>query len=224
MKCPHCRQGIHDSPQVVHLGSDLGGNWFIEKRECPECRKLIFRLVRGKLAPSSKVAGVQRLTAREYDSLIYPKGGARPPCPPEVSEESPEIAEDYNEACSVLADSLKASSALSRRCLQNLLREKAGVKQGNLADEIQQVLDSGNLPSHLSKAIDAVRNIGNFAAHPIKSRSSGEIVSVEFGEAEWNLDVLESLFDFYFVQPAITQRKRAAMDKKLADAGKPPMK
>jgi len=36
--------------------------------------------------------------------------------------------------------------------------------------------------------------------------------------------VLEGLFDFYFVQPAISERKRAALDKKLADAGKPPMK
>jgi len=47
---------------------------------------------------------------------------------------------------------------------------------------------------------------------------------VEPGEAEWNLDVLESLFDFYYVQPARLQAKRAALDKKLAEAGKPPMK
>ncbi len=39
--------------------------------------------------------------------------------------------------------------------------------------------------------IDAVRVIGNFAAHPIKSKSTGEIVDVEPGEAEWNLNTLE---------------------------------
>jgi hypothetical protein len=33
--------------------------------------------------------------------------------------------------------------------------------------------------------LDAIRTIGNFAAHPIKSTSSGEIVDVEPGEAEW---------------------------------------
>ena len=49
-------------------------------------------------------------------------------------------------------------------------------------------------------------------------------VRVEPGEAEWNLDVLEALFDFYYVQPAKHKKKKAALNKKLADAGKPPMK
>lgn len=117
-----------------------------------------------------------------------------------------------------------ASAALSRRCLQHLLREKAGVKKGDLTNEIQQVIDSGKLPSHLADAIDAIRNIGNFAAHPVKSTASGEILPVEPGEAEWTLDVLDGLFDFYYVQPAILDRKRAELNAKLADAGKPPLK
>jgi hypothetical protein len=134
------------------------------------------------------------------------------------------FADDYKEACLVLSDSPKASGALSRRCLQNLLREVAKVKPGNLADEIQQAVDSGGLPSSLVDSIDAIRNIGNFAAHPMKSQKSGEIMPVEPGEAEWNLDVLESLFDFYFVQPEVIRKKREALNKKLQDAGKPPMK
>ena len=93
-----------------------------------------------------------------------------------------------------------------------------------MADEIQQLIDSGKLPSDLSESIDAVRNIGNFAAHPMKSQHSGEIIEVELGEAEWTLDVLEELFDFYFVRPALRAKKRADLDQKLAAAGKPPMK
>ena len=54
----------------------------------------------------------------------------------------------------------------------------------------------GNLPSSLADNVDAVRQVGNFAAHPIKSTSIGEIVEVEENEAEWLLDVLEELFDF----------------------------
>lgn len=134
------------------------------------------------------------------------------------------FSKDYNEACLILTLSPKASAALSRRCLQNILREKAGVKKGDLANEIQQVIDSNKLPSHLSESIDAIRNIGNFAAHPLKSTATGEIVEVEPGEAEWLLDVLEALFDFYFVQPAILQAKRDALNKKLAGIGKPAMK
>jgi hypothetical protein len=152
---------------------------------------------------------------------VWPKGVSRAPVPTEVP---PEIVEDYREACLVLGDSPKASAALSRRCLQNLLRGAGGVKHGDLSAEIQQVLDSGKLPTQIADNIDAIRHIGNFAAHPNKSRSTGEVLPVELGEAEWNLDVLESLFDFYFVQPARAKAKRDALNKKLADAGKPPLK
>jgi hypothetical protein len=134
------------------------------------------------------------------------------------------FATDYSEACLTLADSPKASAALSRRCLQNILREVAKVKRGSLDDEIQAVIDSRTLPSHITESLDAVRHIGNFAAHPIKSKASGEIIEVEAGEAEWNLDALESLFEFYFVQPAQLQRKRDALNAKLKAAGKPELK
>ena len=68
---------------------------------------------------------------------------------------------------------------------------------------------------------DGVRDDGDFAAHPTKSKSTGVVVDVEFGEAEWSLDVIEGLFDFFFVQPAVLQRKKDALNQKLQDAGKP---
>ena len=123
-----------------------------------------------------------------------------------------------------MADSEKASAALSRRCLQYLLREKAGIKKDDLAKEIQQVLDSKQLPTHLADDLDAIRNIGNFAAHPLKATNTGEIVDVEPQEAEWLLTVLEGLFDFYFVQPARAKARREGLNIKLQTLGKPPMK
>ena len=80
------------------------------------------------------------------------------------------------------------------------------------------------LPPDIADNIDAIRNIGNFAAHANKSKSTGEVVDVEPHEAEWNLDVLESLFDFYFVQPAKAKARRDSLNEKLFDAGKPPLK
>ncbi len=47
---------------------------------------------------------------------------------------------------------------------------------------------------------------------------------MEPGEAEWSLNVIEGLFDFYFVQPAIAQRRRDVYNNKLTDAGKPALK
>jgi hypothetical protein len=85
-------------------------------------------------------------------------------------------------------------------------------------------LTSPHLPSFIAQNVDAIRHIGNFAAHPTKSQASGEIVEVEAGEAEWNLDVLDLLFDFYYVQPKIAQQKRDDLNKKLRDSGKLPMK
>jgi hypothetical protein len=80
------------------------------------------------------------------------------------------------------------------------------------------------LPSHIADAVDSVRHIGNFAAHPIKSQQTGEVIDVEPGEAEWNLETVEALFDFYYVQPIRMAARRAALNEKLAEAGKPPLK
>jgi len=105
-----------------------------------------------------------------------------------------------------------------------LLREHLGIKKRSLEDEIEELLNKGNLPSYLSQAVDALRHIGNFAAHPTKNTNTGKIVDVEVGEAEWLLNVLELLFDFYFIQPQHLKEKRDALNDKLRSLGKPPMK
>ena len=112
---------------------------------------------------------------------------------------------------------------MSRRCLQQLLRLHA-FNQHDLAKAIDATLASKTLPAGLAKNVDAIRNIGNFAAHPTKDTNSGAIVVVEPEEAEWNLDVLAALFDFYYVQPAQDQARIDALNAKLVAAGKPPMK
>jgi hypothetical protein len=76
----------------------------------------------------------------------------------------------------------------------------------------------------LAESIDAVRNIGNIAAHPMKEAATGQILPVEHEEAEWLLNILEGLFDFYFVQPARFAQKQDALNATLASAGKKPMK
>ena len=153
-------------------------------------------------------------------TLIWPKSSPRPPAPPEVPAQ---YAEDYNEACLVFADSPKASAALSRRCMQNILREEEGVKHGNLSTEIDEAISNGNLSSHVAEQLDAVREIGNLAAHPTKDKNTGQVLEVEPGEADWNLDVLEALFDHYFVRPALLQRRKNAINQRLQQAGREPI-
>jgi hypothetical protein len=226
MTCPHCLVDFHEDQTrwSVSIGTDSQGSWILQRRLCPACNRFVVSFQRGRDSaghPSGQGVANAQLSIVEQTFMVWPKGPARAPIPVEVPAA---IVEDYREACLVLHDSPKASAALSRRCLQNLLRHAGGVKPGDLSGEIQQVLDGGKLPTAIADNIDAVRNIGNFAAHPNKSNSTGEVLPVEPQEAEWNLDVLESLFDFYFVQPARAKAKKDALNKKLADANKPPMK
>src|ERR1051326_1783184 len=166
MKCPHCRVEIHSNPSLILVGTDRVGGWVLQRENCPACGKLSLKLQMGDAmaAPGGQFVGIHGV---RVESLVHPRGALRPPCPTAVPAA---LADDYNEACLVLPESPKASAALSRRCLQHLLREAAKVKPGNLANEIQEVIESGKLPTYLAESIDAVRHTGNFGAHPMKSQ------------------------------------------------------
>ncbi|MBN9658611.1 MAG: DUF4145 domain-containing protein [Acidobacteria bacterium] len=153
--------------------------------------------------------------------MVVPRAVAAKVVPPEVPQP---YRQDFTEAYVIVDDSPKASAALSRRCLQTILHEHVGIKKKNLEQEIDELLAKGSLPSHISDSLHMIRQVGNFAAHPMKSTNSGEIIEVEKGEAEWNLKVLEDLFDYYFVAPAKAKERKDALNKKLIEAGKPPIK
>jgi len=218
MLCPHCNVGIHLELDYRMIGDDIKGTWYHLSGKCSACSNMIIYLERNESEYPVDSMNVAQIIPVER-LLVYPKvSNIKTPHPSVPSN----IKNDFLEASLILNDSPKASAALSRRCLQSILRDKAGVKKGNLEKEILQAMEQ--LPTHIAGAIDAVRQIGNFAAHPMKSESTGQIVDVEPEEAKWNLDVLESLFDFYYIQPSILAEKQEALNKKLADIGKPPMK
>jgi hypothetical protein len=206
--CPHCLHSfhVHWTQHPLNSGNAIGKDaafttiWAL----CPgaDCGKAIV-YVRRIAADGSRVV------------MVHPKSTGRTPLPSDVPEM---FATDYREACLVLADSPKAAAALARRCLQNLLREHVKIKKPDLAQEIQALLDSKALPADLADDVDAIRHIGNFAAHPMKSTASGQILETEPGEAEWTLDVMEELFDFYFVRPTDRAAKRAALQARITEA------
>lgn len=223
MECPKCNKNFHPQPNILDISvhSEPVGRNFILYQACPSCKELLLYL---KMNTSAQIMAQYRQNQipepSQFAMLVYPKKNRKV-----LSNDIPaEYQKDFNEALGVLETSSRASAALSRYCLQKLLIEKAGVKKRELFDQIQEVLDSKQLPTHLASDIDAIRAIGNFGAHPIKSTTSGSIVEVEAGEAEWNLNVLEGLFDFYFIAPAESQRKKIALNQKLQDAGKPQIK
>ena len=217
-KCPHCNISV----RFEHVGQFNYGKYSQDKGwsycvingvKCPECNNLIVCLWLS--SPS------EPYLCQKPVQMLYPLGSTRPPVPSEVPEQ---IAQDYKEACLVEPLSKKASAALAHRCLQNVLRDSnaGNVKPNDLSKEIDQIIST--LPSSLSQSIDAIRNVGAWAAHPIKYQHTGEIVDVEPEEAEWLLDTLEELFDYYYVKPQRIKQKRVALNEKLNKAGKPPLK
>jgi hypothetical protein len=137
------------------------------------------------------------------------------------------IARDYIEACRVLPFSAKASAALSRRCLQTILHEH-GYKARDLAKEIELLLNETDpqkmIPESLRMTVDAIRNFGNFSAHPVTDITTLQIIDVEPEEAEWCLETVEEMFQHFYVRPEQAKARKAALDVKLAAAGKPASK
>lgn len=209
MKCPHCTVEIHPNADTNHMYySNRTIGWTYEVIPCPACKEFIISLD----------------PPRDAKFLVYPRGANRGPVPPEVPGN---ISSDYVEACNVLPISPKASAALARRCLQNILRAH-GYTAKDLATEIDMLLDEPDtkkaIPSTLRMTVDGIRNFGNFSAHPISDVTSLQIIEVEPEEAEWCLEILEGLFDHFYVGPALAAKKKAALDAKLAAAGKPASK
>jgi hypothetical protein len=175
--------------------------------KCPACHRLVVLM------------NANDPETNQYKEIMaWPLGTKRPPVPPEVPQP---IREDYLESARVLPFSAKASAALSRRCLQHVLIDAGKTKAGKLEKQIDEVLP--NLPGDIGSNLDYARRIGNFGAHPEKSDITGMIVEVEPGEAEWNLDVLDGLFDHYYARPAREKKKREEFDKKLKQMGKQPI-
>ena len=228
MKCSHCQTAFNlenaDS-SGVRLGQDAEFFWLLSWVQCPTCERFVIILIseppkdEGSSTQDDGIAPEPDYE-RSRTLMVHPLGATRP-----LSRDVPAAyADRFQRAVRVLPLAADASAALSRRLLQDLIRDKAGITKRTLNDEIEALLESNVLRSELADDVDVIRQVGNFAAHPIKSQSTGEVVDVEPGEADWLLDVLEELLDFYFVRPAASQRRREKLNEKLKDTGKPELK
>jgi hypothetical protein len=209
--------GIHEAWSLnvlVDRRKEAQTLWRVRMMECPECQQDIIQIGRARDHSSAPL---------EWEQIV-PFGSTRPPLSPEVPND---IAQDYNEAASILQFSAKASAALSRRCLQSVL-QLAGYTQRDLSQQIDAVLAEQDtrkaLPTSVHGIVDAIRNFGNFSAHKITDQTTLQVIDVEPHEADFCLDILDALFDHYFVKPADAKRRKEQLNAKLAAAKKPPAK
>ena len=224
MLCLHCNVSFFErwTKQQALVWDDKGMGQSIAYVACPNCAKLMVKIIEGKI--DEQAEDFLQDDDEEYiitnEFYIYPHENNS-----EYSEDIPaKYQEDLQEAESVLSLSPKASAALTRRLLQKILSEELKINNSNLSKQIDVFLEDEKIPSHISKSVDAIRNIGNFSANPLKETNTGAIVEVEPGEAEWSVEVIKSLFDYIFVQPKRIERKRNELNAKLRSLGKPEMK
>ena len=170
IKCPHCHNSFFLGPALTsnipvtynalhrtELGGDPDGIWAIDGIKCPSCDRLIIYL--GHKPPEQPLSASRRV-------LIRPKVANRPPIPPEVPDD---YKADYLEACLVLADSPKASAALSRRSLQFILREKMQIAGKTLFEEIDQAVNQASLPSARNRSVASSSQVGQYRRSPNQS-------------------------------------------------------
>lgn len=212
MKCPHCSINFHDNWSEYHLyRNQTGTAWQYRTAHCPECDRMTIELLDHEETESEWLR-------------VFPANFYRPPVPPMVPAP---LSDDYIEAAKVLPLSPKASAALSRRCLQAILRAQ-GYRARDLAAEVDLLLNESDpakgIPTSLRDTVDAIRNFGNFSAHPITDVTQLQVIDVEPHEAEWCLEIIEELFQHFYVRPAEAAARKAALNAKLAAAGKPPAK
>ena len=217
-KCPHCAIYFKKNWRREEVfSSQLGQRITSLATDCPSCAKAVV-LLEIHFARSFDGDGPQE------SYVAFPKNPQSKSAPAEVPEE---IGKDYQEACAILPISAKASAALSRRILQTVLREN-GYSNNSLSKQIHDVIENRNaenpLPTILRESVDAIRNFGNFSAHPVTDKTTLQIIDVEPEEAEWCIEIVDLLFDHYYVMPERVRQKKAELDSKLKAAGKPPSK
>jgi hypothetical protein len=202
MECPHCHSEFTEAPHVFALGEDQDGIWQVWNARCSVCDRLIVNIC-------------------AKDGRSYP---ARPQTStrPRLSEDVPlDYADDYHAACQVYFYSPESTAALSRRLLQRLLAAKAGSGDGGLVDQIRRSVLGPDMPAYLKQGLQMYSRLAKLDSEENKSLHPEALAGVQPGEADWLLDVLQSMLELYFVQPARLQRKQNSVEEMVAPPAPP---
>lgn len=210
MQCPHCLTGIHEGwkeSKFIRYSTDVK-TLRIKDQTCPECHKLI---IVAEMKMKMETPNNAYYFPDTETKFLYPDKPNRTPIPKSVPNK---FSKDYFEAVSVLCNSPNASAALSRRVLQHVLRDKTGVSSGYLNDQIKEARKKENFHPMLKGLLDYVRQFGNFGTHPIKD-DVDKIIDVDPAEAEAMLEIIEALFDYYYLQPDQLKKTKDRLDQKV---------
>jgi hypothetical protein len=186
------------------FGKDVGLLGFAVACSNPDCGEIVLKIdfVGGKWEYSHSAQEYQFTNQVTYERhKLRPSHHTKPQ--PDYIPQS--LRDDYLEACTIRELSPKASAALARRCLQGMIRDFCGVSKKTLFREIEELrarVKKGRAPHGVSSesvdAIDHVRSIGNIGAH--MEADINVIIDVAAGEAQVLIELIESLFDEWYVE------------------------
>lgn len=220
--CPYCGRAqlttgknIKESFVVLDIGETNQGKLGlgIVAARClnPECNKITLSADLASSTLNSNGYTVRDPASGPFEVWnLRPSSSARPQ--PDFIPAV--LRRDYEEACSIVLLSPKASATLSRRCLQGMIRDFTKISKDRLIDEIKELrkrVDDGSAPKGVEaetiEAIDAVRSIGNIGAH--MEKDIDHIVEVDAGEAQALIGLIEMLFEDWYVARHDRQQRLA---------------
>lgn len=240
VKCPFCRENTPENWQPFMVISDWKGNALqktasaiemapgderfynnqvrVQWMVCPndKCKQIIVH-IRRTLSPTR---GIIFDGSFRHDEHWFALPRKPYPRPIDSLVRDP-YRRDYLEAALILDDSPRMSSVLSRRILQDLLEQFAGRTEYKLEDRIDNFIADAKYPSTIKDNLHYLRDIANFGAHTKKDKSTGEIIDVSQDEAEWTLEVVDDLFDYFIVAPEKAKARRVDWDAKRGQTGSP---
>jgi len=234
MKCPNCQQNTPDAwerfqtyerfkegkPLAIALpaGVDpdtrqVSVDWMHCANEA--CGELVIR----SNESFTESEGDLPVAHRQESILLRPRFAMSR----EVAAEVPgDLRRDYLEAARIFPLSPRMSAVLARRILADLLEKYANLTDFSLKVRINEFAKDTNHPHDLRHNLGYLAEVGNFGAHT-QTNDQAEIVDVDEEEADWTLNLVDRLFDYFIVSPEKDRKMREALDEKLQAANRKPI-
>jgi hypothetical protein len=194
----------------------------------PECGELVIRMHETRptgLWLEGEEGRTRDTTTESW--WIRPRFGSRP-LPKEVEEP---FRTDYAEAAALLDVSPRMAAVLARRIVGDLLKKYANAKHWSLAARIRSFVAESGHPSGLTSNLEHLREIADFGAHTQEvelEREDGElevlIIDADRVDAEWTLDLIDRMFDYFIVQPARDEAMKSKWDDHISKTGRKPLR
>lgn len=131
----------------------------------------------------------------------------------------PRYAQDFREAWAIIDYSHRMSTVLARKVLQDLLAQYANLTDYMLDKNVAAFIADTDHPRRIRENMDYLRVLANMGAHTKKDKL-GDPLEATKEEAEWTLELISELFEYFIIDPIRDKEKREAINERLKSAGK----